>query len=74
MNQCFKPTAHSPDNSFLGFAVPKTPQVKKKKHRRLQNKAIIYGKGAEYFEVRGIEYNIRYRHIHQSLSLLLSLQ
>lgn len=45
---CF--VAHSPDNSFLGFAVPQRKQRNKDENTR--KAALVYGKDPEFWKVR----------------------
>ena len=51
-------SAHSPDNSFLGFAVPQRGQENKSRPKtpKPRKAALVYGKDPHFWMVR-IEYN-----------------
>lgn len=45
-------SAHSPDNSFVGFAVPDKKHLVETKVTRIGTKALVYGKMPFFWEVR----------------------
>lgn len=48
------PVAHSPDNSFLGFAVPQRERKDKGPLQKTNTRkaALVYGKDPQFWEVR----------------------
>lgn len=55
-NSSFFITAHSPDNTFLGFVVnAQTPVITAKKARR-KAKALVYGKHYNMWKVLDVSY------------------
>ena len=53
INWQFFPVAHSPDNSFLGFAVPQRAKKVKGPLQKTKTRkaALVYGKDPQFWEV-----------------------
>lgn len=48
----FDPSAHTPDNSFMGFVVEHYPPAKRKQTAVRQQRALVYGKDLAMWKVR----------------------
>lgn len=77
------PTAHTPDNSFMGFVSEELDETEKRsiQQNKVNNMVVVYGKEASMWKVRAVYHNtctnkqllIFVRLIIQSINLFIKL-